>query len=312
MDEYLTPAQIQELRKKHYNATLVYLRKPHSELAVMRVRPDFPIPPHKPGQYSTLGLGNWEPRVPGCQEEYLSPSDWTRVVRRAYSLSHPILDEQGRLIERDVLDFLEFYIVLVRQSGTEKAPALTPRLFALREGDRLYLGEKITGHYTLDPVRPEDTVLFLSTGTGEAPHNYMIWRLLRDGHRGRILAACCVRYWRDLAYLETHRRLVSMFPNYRYLPMTTREPENAGRKMYIQDLIVSGELEKALGQPLDPATTHVYLCGNPNMIGVPKRDPQTGQWQFPQPTGVVELLMQRGFRPDEGKVRGNIHFEEYW
>jgi ferredoxin--NADP+ reductase len=311
MDDFLTPAQIQDLRKTHYNATLVGLRKPHPELAVLRVRPDFAIPPHKPGQYGTLGLGNWEPRLPGCQEEHLTPADWTRLVKRAYSLSHPILNEQGQLIEGD-LDFLEFYIVLVRESGTEKAPALTPRLFALREGDRLFLGEKITGSYTLDPVQPEDTVIFLATGTGEAPHNYMTWYLLRQGHRGLILSVCCVRYWRDLAYLDVHRRLMELFPRYRYVPLTTREPENRGRKVYIQDLISSGELEKLLGGPLNPATTHIYLCGNPNMIGVPKRDPKTGQWQFPQPTGAVELLMQRGFQPDEGKVKGNIHYEKYW
>ena len=41
-------------------------------------------------------------------------------------------------------------------------------------------------------------MLFLATGTGEAPHNYMLWELLRRGHTGRILSACCVRYRRDL------------------------------------------------------------------------------------------------------------------
>ena len=71
---------------------------------------------------------------------------------------------------------------------------MTPRLFMLREGDRLFLSEKIAGVYTLDPVQPDDTVIFLATGTGEAPHNYMLWELLRRGHPGRILSACCVRY----------------------------------------------------------------------------------------------------------------------
>ena len=58
-------------------------------------------------------------------------------------------------------------------------PALTPRLFALKEGDRIQLGERITGHYTLDLVKEGDAVVFLATGTGEAPHNYMLWELLR-------------------------------------------------------------------------------------------------------------------------------------
>ena len=62
---------------------------------------------------------------------------------------------------------------------TRQPPALTPRLFMLKEGDRLFIGEKIAGHFTLDPVKPTDKVVFLSTGTGEAPHNYMLWELLR-------------------------------------------------------------------------------------------------------------------------------------
>ena len=101
-------------------------------------------------------------------------------------------------------NWLEFYIVLVRKSDKAQPPGLTPRLFLLKEGDRLIMGEKITGHFTLDPVKPNDTVLFLSTGTGEAPHNYMLWELLRRGHQGRILSACCVRYRRDLGYLAMH------------------------------------------------------------------------------------------------------------
>ena len=64
----------------------------------------------------------------------------------------------------------------------------------LREGDRLYLGEKITGHFTLDPVQARRHGAVPVTGTGEAPHNYMLWELLRRGHDGPILSACCVRY----------------------------------------------------------------------------------------------------------------------
>jgi ferredoxin--NADP+ reductase len=222
-------------------------------------------------------------------------------------------DDQKSLIPGQT-DWLEFYIVLVRETGSQKAPVLTPRLFMLREGDRLFMGEKITGYFTLDPVKPGDTVLFLGTGTGEAPHNYMTWELLRRGHQGRIINACCVRYQRDLGYLATHEALMRLHPNYTYLPLTTREPQNVGHKVYIQDLIKSGDLEKILGYSLDAATTHVYLCGNPKMIGVPEKDRETGQRVFPQPEGVVEILERRGFTTDQPniKLKGNIHFEEYW
>jgi ferredoxin--NADP+ reductase len=311
----MTPDEIQELRAMRYNATVAGLKRLHSDLLIVRIRPDFPLPAHKPGQYTSLGLGYWEPRYPGCQEEPLRPGDETKLARRAYSISCSVLDDTGKLLNREQADWLEFYIVLVRDTGNpEASPALTPRLFVLREGDRLFVQEKITGHFTLDPVKPGDTVLFLSTGTGEAPHNYMLWDLLRRGHDGRILAACCVRYRRDLGYLPVHEELMRRYPNYTFLGLTTREADTVANKVYIQDLITSGQLEERLGRPLDSARTHVYLCGNPKMIGVPVKDRQTGQRTYPQPAGVIEILERRGFQADQpaARIKGNIHFEEYW
>src|SRR5438552_1784907 len=139
----MSPAEIAELRHQKYNAAIVWLRKLQPELMILRVRPDFTRPDHKAGQYSTLGLGYWEPRHPGCQEETLQPGDEKRLIRRAYSISCGILDEQNELLDISRTDWLEFYIVLVRTSSKPEAPALTPRLFLLTEGDRLFLGEKI-------------------------------------------------------------------------------------------------------------------------------------------------------------------------
>jgi ferredoxin--NADP+ reductase len=103
------------------------------------------------------------------------------------------------------------------------------------------------------------------------------------------------------------------FPNYVYLPLTTRDP-GLTKKAYIQDVIEDGELEAALGARLDPANTHVFLCGNPKMIGVPQKDKETGQRVYPEPVGVIEILERRGFVADNAaaKVKGNVHFEEYW
>lgn len=312
----MSPEQIAALRQQRYNATVVYRHDLHSDLMVIRVRPDFPRPPHKPGQYCTLGLGYWESRVADCQPENLTAEDRTRVVRRSYSLSCSVLAGPGSERLRDLADddWIEFYVVLVRQNTDGgRVPALTPRLFNLTVGDRVQMGEKIVGHFNLDPVGPGDNVVFLGTGTGEAPHNYMLWELLRRGHTGRILSANCVRLARDLGYVDTHRRLMALYPNYRYLPLTTREPGQA-RKAYIQDVIASGELEAELGTKLDPANTHVFLCGNPKMIGVPGKDPTTGERTYPNPVGVIELLERRAFRADQAaaKVKGKVHFEEYW
>jgi ferredoxin/flavodoxin---NADP+ reductase len=311
----MLPEEIADARQRRYNGTVAWLRKPNPELLIMRVRPDFPIPPHRAGQYCSLGLGNWEPRFPGAQAENLKPGDEAKLVRRAYSISCPIVDDAGELIDRERTDYLEFYITLVKEgSDPTKPPGLTPRLFMLREGDRLNIGDKITGHFTLEPVRAGDTVLFLGTGTGEAPHNYMTWELLKTGHTGKILHVCCVRFRQDLGYLAVHQHLMRRYPTYQYLALTTREATTAGRKVYIQDLITSGQLEDELGERLDPAKTHVFLCGNPKMIGVPVKNKETGAREYPQPTGVIEILEARGFRADSAaaKVKGNVHFEEYW
>ncbi|HYV38128.1 MAG TPA: ferredoxin--NADP reductase [Gemmataceae bacterium] len=308
----MTPGQITDLRRTRYNATVAWLRKPNPDLMLIRVRPDTPPPAHQPGQYSTLGMGGWEPRAPGCVEENLDPKDEDKLIRRAYSISCSILDEQHDLLDMEHANWLEFYVVLVRSKGQGEPAALTPRLFLLKEGDRLFLGDKIAGHFTLEPVKPRDSVVFLATGTGEAPHNYMLWQLLKRGHQGRILSACCVRYQRDLGYLPTHNDLMHRYANYKYLSLTTREALIAGQKVYIQDLITSGQLEEKLGAGLDPARTHVFLCGNPNMIGVPTKNRETGTLTYPAPAGVVEILEKRGFQVDQPKRKGNIHFEEYW
>ena len=310
----MTSEELSRLRDEKYNASIVHLDRVHHDLVIMRVRPDLPRPAHKPGQYTVLGLGYWEPRHEGCQAEQLDPLFLSRLARRSYSISCSVLDTEGELLEIARTDWLEFYIVLVRNTGKAEAPVLTPRLFLLEQGSRLHLGEKIAGHYTLEGVKPDDSVIFLSTGTGEAPHNYMLLELLRSNHRGRILSACCVRYKQDLGYRAIHDQLMGRYPNYTYLSLTTREGQGPGGKVYIQDLISSGELERQLGRPLDPATTHVFLCGNPKMIGVAEKDRVTGEVRFPQPPGVIEILTRRGFQTDvpAQKLRGNIHYEEYW
>jgi ferredoxin/flavodoxin---NADP+ reductase len=110
-------------------------------------------------------------------------------------------------------------------------------------------------------------VLFFSTDTGEAPHNAMVDHLLRKGHHGPIVSAVSVRRWADLGYVDKHRELQSRYPNYHYLPMPTREADVP--KRYIQDLIAEDRLAE-LDVGLEAETTHVFLCGNPAMIGLPE------------------------------------------
>lgn len=301
------PEAIDDLRAEHYNATITHFAPHHSDLWVLRVKPDSGDTSYLPGQYASLGLGYWEPRIDDAADSDAEVR-WDKLIRRSYSISSRMFDEYGYLTNEDGLDELEFYIVLVPPTP-DNIPALTPRLALKREGDRIYLGPKVAGRYTLRAVtNPSDTVVFFSTGTGEAPHNGMIVELLRKGHTGPIVSAVTVRNSADLGYEAKHRELEKRFANYRYWPMPTREPGIP--KRYLQDLLRDDDFG-ANGVPLDPASTHVFLCGNPAMIGLPEKG-DAGEERFPESTGVVELLVERGFTLDRRNAPGNVHSEEYW
>ena len=308
-----TTEEIKALREQHYNATLTEILELNPELWIIRVKPDEELPPYKPGQYTTLGLGDWEPTNDPANNEDANENLKTKLVRRAYSMSFPMFENEPRqLLVPENMDYYEFYITLVARDGEPgQDPSLTPRLWLLKEGDRLWMGPKVTGHYTLDYMGPDDQVIFAATGTGEAPHNCMIADLLRNGHKPDILSVVCVRYARDLGYQSTNEQLERLHQNYHYITLTTREAHNLDRKVYIQDLVQTGEMEERTGITLDPERTHVYICGNPDMIGVPNYT-REGDKSYPSPTGIVELLESRGFKADHRRDKGNIHFEEYW
>ena len=302
------------LRTEHYNSVVTSFRMIHDDLLIMRVRPQEPLG-WQAGHFTTLGLGSWEPRAAGCQPESREADESPRLIRRAYSISSRILDDEGRLVRAGSEPELEFYVALVRRAA--KAPALTPRLFMLKTGASLYVGQRTHGRYLLRPANEQDTILFLATGTGEAPHNTMIAELLANGHAGPIVSVVCTRYAADLAYQAVHRQLEARYRQYHYVPLTTREPVNldpavAGYvgKRYIQDYVGSGDLERELAVPLDPATTHVYLCGNPAMIGAVEETP--GADAESTPSGMLQLLQSRGFVPDEPRQPGNVYFEKFW
>ena len=102
---------ISELRRQHYNATVTLRRQVHDELLILRVRPDGGVPTYEAGQYTTLGLGYWEPRASHCDEEHLSESLESKLVQRPYSISSPILDQNERPVRVTELGELEFYVV---------------------------------------------------------------------------------------------------------------------------------------------------------------------------------------------------------
>ncbi|HWB12634.1 MAG TPA: ferredoxin--NADP reductase [Pirellulales bacterium] len=310
LDGKLVEGELQRLRSEFYNASVVEVRDAHEELRILRVRPDGERVSLQAGQYATLGLGSWEACIAGSHDaQPVRP----QLIRRAYSVACSMLDESSSLVRLGDCEYLEFYVALVRGKSPELR--LTPRLFRLQPGDRLYLGPHAHGRYTLAGVQPGDRVVFAATGTGEAPHNAMLAELLASGPPRPIASVTCVRYRKDLAYLRVHRELERRFAKYRYLGLTTREPENVDPqasgyvgKRYLQEYFESGDFERDSGIVLDPKQTHVYLSGNPAMVGLPT----PGAASSGSINGMVAILQRRGFRLDEPDCPGNLHCERFW
>jgi ferredoxin--NADP+ reductase len=252
-------------------------------LLIMRVVPDGPLFPFEAGQFCVLGLPPDAPRATEAQCEEPSAKR-TRLIRRSYSIASSSKERE----------YLEFYVSLVH-SGE-----LSPRLFALGEGGRLWLGPKATGLFTLRQVPDEADLFLLSTGTGLAPYVSMIRGDLLDRAKGRrIVVAHGARHSFDLGYRAEFEDLAGKFANLRYIPSITRpgeDPTFSGETGYIQDQLADGRIEAHSGVALSPATCHVFLCGNPAMI-----------------EASLALLGARGFSEWSRKnPSGQVHLERYW
>ncbi len=304
-----------QLAEHYYNATITYFDRLTEEVWIFGVKPDDGPVSFVPGTYASLGLGYWEPRCDDALEADID-AKWSKLVRRSYSVSSPMFTSEDYHVDHGVADLarcedledLEIYAVLVRPED-DFVPGLTPRLALKDVGDRLFMGRKMAGRFTAAAITdPTTPLVFLSTGTGEAPNIAMAVELLRTGHTGPIVSVVTARHWSDLVYVDKNRALEERFANYTYLPIPTREPDV--EKRYIQDVVRTEFTPDSLGIELDPATTHVFVCGNPDMIGLP--DESGDEPVYPEPTGVVEMLVERGFKLDKRKDPGNIHYEEFW
>jgi ferredoxin--NADP+ reductase len=267
-----------------YNATLVKKEVLAQGLVILRIAPDETPYEFEAGQYTVLGLLGSAQRAPGSEPEEPAPEP-AKMVKRAYSIASGSNER-----------FLEFYVVLVTTGS------LTPRLLALKEGDRLWVSRKAVGVFTLDSVPPDAGILLVATGTGLAPYISMLRSKIDDecgGARRWAVLHGARRSW-DLGYrneLETIRRRCA---NFFYLPSITRPSEEdpwAGLVGRVNQLLVNGAFEERFGERLDPSRHHVFLCGNPGMV-----------------EDAVKQLEQRGFSEWNRKKNpgGTIHVERYW
>jgi ferredoxin--NADP+ reductase len=263
------------------NATVSLRQDFNHGLLALRVIPDAQAPPFKPGQYAVLALPGSAPRTPLAEPEE-PPADQEKLIKRAYSIASSSVTG----------DYLEFYVALVSTG------ALTPRLFALRDGDRIWLSKRAVGMFTLDDVAAGHDIAFVATGTGLAPYISMLRSAYGFDVQRRTVVCHAARVSWDLGYRRELEGLATRYPNFHYLPIideTDRDPDWRGAVGFVNRFFTDGTVAGIFGHDLEPDRTSVFLCGNPAMI-----------------QSMETLLVERGFKEHKRRDPGNIFTEKYW
>ena len=207
-------------------------------------------------------------------------------VFRAYSIVSSPFDE-----------VIEFFSIVIPDG------AFTSQLQHLQVGDELLLNTMPFGFLTLARYQkplPKDLWL-LATGTGLAPFLSMLQDLKTWEDYEHIVLAYSARSLDELAYVEKIESLQEDFgtlvdnpAKLIFIPTVTREPVEGALSERLPKLLLEGTLQARAGIALDIDTTHVMLCGNPDMVEDTKEALKT--------LGLV--LNRRG--------EGNIAVENYW
>jgi len=207
-------------------------------------------------------------------------------IFRAYSIVSSPFDE-----------VLEFFSIVIPDG------AFTSQLQHLQVGDELLLNTMPFGFLTLARYQkplPKDLWL-LATGTGLAPFLSMLQDLKTWEDYEHIVLAYSARSIEELAYVEQIERLQEDFgtlvenpAKLIFIPIVTRETVEGALSERLPKLLLEGRLQERAGIALDIDTTHVMLCGNPDMVEDTKEALKT-----------LGLVMNR-------RGEGNIAVENYW
>lgn len=268
---------------RELNAMVVKRAAVGPRLLIMRVAAEQgALPAFVPGQFILLGLLGSAPRLATADpEEEQLPAG--RVIRRAYSIA-----SSSRAGE-----YLEFLVTLVR-SG-----ALTPRLFALKEGDRLWLGPRASGVFTLAEIPRPANVILIASGTGLAPYMSMLRTHVGEEPGRRYAVLHGARHSADLGYQEELVALARAYPSFTYIPTVSQPDEEPdtwkGETGRVQEIWNQRILSRVWGCEPRPSDTHIFLCGNPSMV-----------------EEMLVLLGREGFRERTRRHLGEVHTERYW
>jgi len=263
--------------KSPYNATVTGKIMLTPDLMILRVRTDTHRNMFNAGQYTSIALLGKETRSPNSVLPLESFSD-DELIIRPYSIASANHQTNN----------FEFYISQV------KSGQLTPRLFNLTLGSRMWVDDHILGVFSLNETPENCNIVMIATGTGLAPYISFLRSHIKDHQEIKLAVIHGAAYPWDLGYYSELEFIQQTFSNFHYFPTLLKADDSwTGLRGYIEEHLESGELEKA-GIELDPDKTHFYLCGNPKMV-----------------ESVTNFLSKKNFTKHCDDKPGALHIEEY-
>ncbi|NYA45184.1 ferredoxin--NADP(+) reductase [Serratia fonticola] len=201
-------------------------------------------------------------------------------VQRAYSYVNAPSDPN-----------LEFYLVTVPEGK------LSPSLHQLQPGAEVMVTKEAAGFFVLEEVPDCDTLWMLATGTAIGPYLSILQEGKDLDRFNNLVLVHAARFARDLSYLPLMQQLQQRFNGkLRIQTVVSREEVAGSLTGRVPTLLEDGRLEAAVGLTLDAETSHVMLCGNPQMV----RDTQQ--------TLKEKYQMRKHLR----RKPGHITSEHYW
>ncbi|ABL65491.1 ferredoxin--NADP reductase [Chlorobium phaeobacteroides] len=233
-----------------YNATVTEKNMVTPDIMILKVSPDKKPDSFEAGQYTLLGLFGEESRSFGSDSE-VDPAEPQKLIKRPYCFSSG----------NNITNNLEFYISQV------KSGQLSPRLFGLEPGRRIFVGDKISGLFRLDETPDGNDIVMIATGTGVAPYISFLRSHIVERPESKMVVVQGAAHRRDLGYYSELESLETAYANFFYFPtLTDPDSDWKGYRMSVEELMEREVIQNQLNISPDPERTTFFLCGNPKMI----------------------------------------------
>ncbi|GAB1370866.1 ferredoxin--NADP reductase [Candidatus Kapaibacterium sp.] len=261
-----------------YNSTVIGKILLTPDLMVLRIRTDEPRDEFIAGQYTTIGLLSNEERSANSVMTIESVKE-NVLIKRPYSIASA---------KHEVSEF-EFYISQV------KSGQLTPRLFNLTQGRRMWIDNHIHGIFNLNDVPENSNIVMIATGTGLAPYLSFLRSHINDHKDSKLAIIHGAGYPWDLGYYSELKFIQQAFSNFYYFPTLLKADVSwTGLTGYIEKHLQANILQEKAGIEINPDKTHFFLCGNPKMI-----------------ESVTNYLSNYDYTKHGHDQSGSLHVEEY-